>query len=386
LTDVTTHRVLPRFKVKNIPAKLREGGFEFLLSVAVTLIALLIALLFILADGVSLSSAVSSFVQGAFGTQINLAATLATTVPLTLVALGWIVAFRAGRFQVGFPGQMLVGGLCVSIVALKVSAPIGLHLPLTVLAGMLGGAAWAGIAAWLWAKRGVNEILSTLLLNLIAVQLLAWWVRGPFHDPTTPLPVTRPIPSSAMWPSLLTNTNLHWDIVLLGAVVAIGYMLAKTSFGFQIRLVGANEEAARHAGLSPPKVGARAMLLSGALGGLAGASLVIATLVPVMGEDPGSDLGYTGIAVALLARNSPWGVIPSALLFASLVQGSTEMSATIGISSSLAGFIQGLMVVLVLGATTLLFSARKRRQRGGRSARTSGARLPTAREAEVIQR
>jgi simple sugar transport system permease protein len=250
---------------------------------------------------------------------------------------------------------------------------------------MLGGAAWAGIAAWLWAKRGVNEILSTLLLNLVAVQLLAWWVRGPFHDPTTPLPVTRPIPSSAMWPSLLTNTDLHWDIVLLGAVVVIGYVLAKTSFGFQIRLVGANEEAAQYAGLRPTRVGTRAMVLSGALGGLAGASLVIATLVPVMGEDPGSDLGYTGIAVALLARNSPWGVIPSALLFASLVQGSTEMSATIGISSSLAGFIQGLMVVLVLGATTVLYTARKRRQQRRGSGKRAPTLLPTAHEVEVIQ-
>jgi simple sugar transport system permease protein len=188
-----------------------------------------------------------------------------------------------------------------------------------------------------------------------------------------------------MWPSLLTNTDLHWDIVLLGAVIAIGYLLAKTSFGFQIRLVGANEEAAQHAGLSPTRVGTRAMVLSGALGGLAGTSLVIATLVPVMGEDPGSDLGYTGIAVALLARNSPWGVIPSALLFASLVQGGTEMSATIGISSSLASFIQGLMVVLVLGATTLLYTARKRRQRRTGTGRRAPAQLQTAREVEVIQ-
>ncbi len=385
MSALTTARAARQARLAHLRAKAKEGGFEFLLSLGVTLLALLIALLFILADGVSLSSAVSSFIDGAFGSKINLAATLATMVPLTLVALGWIVAFRAGRFQVGFPGQILVGSLFVSVAALKVSAPIGLHLPLTLLAGMLGGAVWAGIAAWLWAKRGVNEILSTLLLNLIAVQLLAWWVRGPFHDPTTPLPVTRAMPSSAMWPSLLANTNLHWDIVLLGAVVVIGYLLAKTSFGFGIRLVGANAEAARHAGLSPTRVGTRAMLLSGALGGLAGASLVIASSIPVMGEDVGSDLGYTGIAVALLARNSPWGVIPAALLFASLVQGSTEMAATIGISSSLVDFVQGLMVVLVLGATTLLYSARKRRQSRRGSGRRAPAQVPQAREVEVVE-
>ena len=157
-------------------------------------------------------------------------------------------------------------------MALKLSLPIALHLPLALLAGMLGGAAWAGIAAWLWAKRGVNEILSTLLLNLVALQLLAWWVRGPFHDPETPLPVTKSIPKSAQWPFLLQDTSLHWDIVLLGVVFVIAYVLTKTSFGFQIRLVGANPEAARHAGLSPARVGTRALLLSGALAGLAGSS------------------------------------------------------------------------------------------------------------------
>jgi ABC-type uncharacterized transport system permease subunit len=374
------HASLARVRVRAT-----EGGFEFLLSVGVTLIALLIALLFILANGVSLSSAASSFVDGAFGSEINLAATLATMVPLTLVALGWILAVRAGRFQVGFPGQILVGGLFVSVAALKVSAPVGLHLALALLAGMLGGALWAGIAAWLWAKRGVNEILSTLLLNLIAVQLLAWWVRGPFHDPTTPLPVTRQIPSSAMWPSLLADTNLHWDIVLLGSVVVIGYVLARTSFGFEVRLVGANEEAARHAGLSPTRVGMRAMLLSGALAGLAGASLVVASSIPVMGEDVGSDLGYTGIAVALLARNSAWGVLPAAFLFASLVQGGTEMAATIGISSSLVDFVQGLMIVLVLGATTVLYSVRKRRQRRRGSGKRAGEAMPKTHEVEVVR-
>lgn len=369
---------------RKLLALAREGSFEFLLSLLVTLFALVAAMLFVLAAGVPFRKGGEAFLTGAFGTQFNFASTLAFMVPLTLVALGWIVAFRGGRFHVGFPGQILVGSLFVSIVALKISPPGVLHLPLCALAGMAGGALWAGIAAWLWAKRGVNEILSTLLLNLVAVQLLAWWVRGPFHDPETPLPVTRQIPSSAKWPALITDTNLHWDIVLLAMVVVVGFLLAKTSFGFQIRLVGANEEAARHAGLSPAGIGTRALVLSGALAGLAGASLVIAASTTVMGEDVGSGLGYTGIAVALLARNSPWGVIPSALLFASLVQGSAQMEATVGVSSSLVDFVQGLMVVLVLGATTLLYYARRNRQARPRRPRHTMAELPTGgREVEV---
>lgn len=344
-------------------ARLLAGGFEFLLSTLVAIAALLVALIVVGASGVSPGTAATAFASGVFGNNYNLAATLTQLVPLTLVALGWILVFRAGRFHVGFPGQILVGGLFVSIVALKVSLPHAIHLPLAILAGMVGGALYAGIAAWLWAKRGVNEILSTLLLNLVAAQLLAWWVRSPFHDSTTPLPLTPPLPSSARWPALLTNTQLHWDIVLIPvAIVIVWFLLARTTFGFRVRFVGANERVARHAGISPERVGTWAILLSGALAGVAGSSLVVAGTTPAMGEDFGGNFGFTGIAVALLARNSPIGVVPAALLFASLSEGGGVMEATVGISSSLADFIQGLMIVLVLAATTLLYLARRRRR------------------------
>jgi simple sugar transport system permease protein len=347
--------------VRGAVAKLTSGGLEFGLSVAVALFALAIALVAVVATGVSPGRGASAFVDGAFGSQLNYAGTFAKMVPLTLVALAWIVVFRAGRFHVGFPGQILIGGMFVSIVALKVSLPAVIHLPLVLLGGMVGGGLYAGIAAWLWAKRGVNEILSTLLLNLVAAQILAWWVRKPFHDPATPLPLTKALPNSSRWPELLTNTSLHWDVVLIPiAVIVVAVLLSRTLFGFRIRVTGAGEQIARHAGLAPKRVGSSAIILSGAIAGLAGASLVIAGVTPAMGEDFGADYGFTGIAVALLARNSPIAVLPSALLFAALAQGGGVMEGTVGISSSLVDFIQGLMIVLVLAATTLLYVVRKR--------------------------
>ena len=352
------------------------GGIEFLLSVLVALAALAVALIFVVASGVSPGRAASAFIDGVFGSQLNLAGTLTQMVPLTMVALGWIVVFRAGRFHVGFPGQIIFGGLFVSIVALKVSLPHVIHLPLAILAGMVGGALYAAIAALLWAKRGVNEILSTLLLNLVAVQIIGWWVRKPFHDPTTPLPLTPYLHGTARWPSLIQNTQLHWDIFLIPvAMFAVWFILAKTTFGFGVRLVGANEHVARHAGLSPQAVGSQAIILSGALAGLAGSSLVLAGSTPAMGEDFAGSFGFTGIAVALLARNSPIGVLPAALLFAALQQGGGVMEATVGISSSLAGFIQGLMIILVLAATTILFLVRQRRRakRSGHAAAQAAA-------------
>ncbi|MQA73385.1 MAG: hypothetical protein GEU88_03355 [Solirubrobacterales bacterium] len=360
--------------------RLREGSIEFGLSVLVALAALAVASLVVVASGVSPTEGIEALVDGAFGSDLNLAGTLSKMVPLTLVALAWIVVFRAGRFHVGFPGQLLIGSMFVSIVALKISLPGIVHLPLTLAAGALGGALYAGIAAWLWAKRGVNEILSTLLLNLVAVQILAWWVRGPFHDAGSPLPLTEPLPESARWGTILERTQLHWDIVLIPlAVAAVAFLLARTVFGFRIRLVGAGERVARYAGASPERVGASAIVLSGALAGLAGSSLVIAGSTPAMGEDPGFAIGFTGIAVALLARNSPVGAVPAALLFAALTQGGGVMEGTVGISSSLVDFIQGLMIVLVLAATTLLFLARRRRRAGLGPDATRGAGEPAPR-------
>ncbi|HEX3316477.1 MAG TPA: ABC transporter permease [Solirubrobacteraceae bacterium] len=342
-------------------ARLSGGGLDFVLSVAVAIAALLVALIFVVAAGVSFTDGANAFVDGAFGSQLNIAGTLAKMVPLTLVALGWIVVYKAGRFHVGFPGQILVGGMFVTIVAIKIHVPAGLHLPLVALAGMAGGAAYAWIAAWLWARRGVNEILSTLLLNLIAAQLLAWWVRHPLHDHTTPLPLTPALPNSAQYPYLINNTDLHWDIVLVPiAAVIIAFLLARTLAGFRMRLVGSGERVARQAGVAPEKVGVRAIMLSGALAGLAGASLVAAGTTPQVGEDFGGTYGFTGIAVALLARNNALAAVPAALLFAALEQGGQTMEGTIGISSSLVDFIQGLMIVLVLAATTLLYLARRR--------------------------
>jgi simple sugar transport system permease protein len=357
--------------IESLRARAIQGGIEFALSVLVALAALLFALIFVVGSGVSITTAAEAFVDGAFGSDLNLAGTLNKMVPLSLVALGWILVYRAGRFHVGFPGQLLIGSMAVSIVALKVSLPGVLHLPLALLAAAVGGALWAGIAAWLWAKRGVNEILSTLLLNLVAIQLLAWWVREPFHDPSTPLPLTRPFPESSRWPVLLEDTQLHWDVVLIPiAVGIIAFLLARTTFGFQIRLIGAGQSVARHGGVSPERVGTSAIVLSGALAGLAGSSLILAGLTPAMGEDVGFGLGFTGIAVALLARNSAVGVIPAALLFAALLQGGGVMEGTIGLSSSLVEFVQGTMIILVLAATTLLYYARRGRYAGFKPGRT----------------
>jgi simple sugar transport system permease protein len=367
-----------------LAGRIRRSAVGALLMAATVAISLLVALALMAAYGVSPGEGISAFAQGAFGTDVNFAATVAKAIPLSFVALAVIVTTRAGKFQIGFPGQIMIAGIFCSIVALKLSLPAVIHLPLTVLAAMVGGALWAGIAAWLWAKRGVNEILSTLLLNLVAAQVLIWWVRNPFHDDSTPLPQTLPFPSSARFPSAVEGTELHWDLLLVPvAVAAVAYLLARTTWGFRLRVTGANEQVANFSGISAKRASTEAIVASGAIAGLAGSSLVLAATIPTMTEEFEDGYGFLGIAVALLARNSPWAVIPAALLFGALLQAGQSMEATIGISASLVGIVEGIMIMLVLVVTTILFYRRSRRAPGGPA--SAEGTIGTVTEAPVVR-
>lgn len=344
------------------PARLHEAARAAANGGIVVASVLAAALVFVVAIGVPPGAAASAFIEGAFGTSLNIAGTLSKMIPLTLVALAWIVAFRAGQLHVGFQGQILVAGLAASVVALRFSAPMGIHLALGIVAGVIGGALYAGLAAAFWRLRGVHPILSTLLLNLVAVELLAWWVREPFHDPSTPLPETVALPGSVLWPSLSGHGALHLDIVIVPlAAIGIHFLLRRTSIGYEIRVTGANPSFARASGVWTERVSVTAIVLSGALAGLAGTSLVLAGSTPAMTENFEAGYGFTGIAVALLARNSPLGVLPAALLFAALEQGGGSMEGTVGVPSSLVDLIQGFTIILVLVAATVEYRKRQRR-------------------------
>ncbi len=291
--------------------------------------------------------------------------------PLVLVALAWIVTFSADRLHVGFPGQIIIGALFAGVVALELAPrlPSIVALPLAVLAGVLGGALYAAIIAWLWTKRGANEILTSLLLNLVAVQVIAWTVRGPLQEAERSLPQSDPFAESALWPTLLSNTTLAWDVLLVPVMaILVGWVMSRTTVGFRLRLVGSNEEMARHAGVSPNRTGVWAIVASGALAGLAGTSLVLAGDAVSLTDSFEAGYGFTGIAVALLARNSPWGLIPAAFLFAALETGGGVMEASVGVSNALSEITQGLVVIMVLVSASLLF-VRSQRARVGRGLR-----------------
>ena len=334
-----------------------------LFSILVAIVALAIAMAIVAVSGTSPALALEALWDGAFGSTARIASTLNAMVPLVLVALGWIFAFRSKRINVGLEGQMLIGGALSAAVALQIGGlPLAVHLPLAALAGLLGGALYAGVAAWMWARRDVNEIVSTLMLNLIAVQVISWLVRGPLQIPDSDLARTAPFPDSSRWPQLIADTALRWDVLLpIAALAVAAFALNRTTFGFRLRLTGANEEAAEHAGVPVKRIGVTALAISGALAGLAGSSVLIGGQTGTMTDGFAAGIGFEGIAVALLARNSVAGVLPAALLFAVLQQGGGLMEARLGIPSNLVLVTQGLVIVFVAGGTFLL--RRRRRAR-----------------------
>jgi simple sugar transport system permease protein len=329
-----------------------DAAFSLGVSLATVVLALAISAVLIAATGGDAFGSLKALWDGAFGNRTQLAGTLAKMIPLSLVALGWIVAFSTRRINIGFEGQILVGGVFAAFVGLQLGPfPAPLHLGLGVLLAVAGGAAYAGIAAWLWARRGVNEIISTLMLNFVAIQLVSWLVRGPLQEPTHTFPRTAPIPVSALWPKIIPLTSFGFDVILaLLVLTSVWVMLSKTAFGFRLRLTGANEMAARHAGVATVRVTVAAMLASGGLAGLAGASLILSSDTMTMADNFSASYGFTGIVVALLARNSPAGVLPAALLFSFLRQGGGLMEAREGISAAVVLITQALVILLVAAA------------------------------------
>jgi general nucleoside transport system permease protein len=325
-------------------------------SVAVAVAALLLSLVLVAASGASASETADAFINGAFGSRDALFGTISVMIPLVLVGLAWIVASSARQLNLGLEGQILVGGIGAAIVGANVEGlSQGLHLPLTIAAAALGGALWAALPALLHVSRQVSVLLSTFLLNFVALLLVSWLIRGPMRNPAgISLLQSTPVELSATW-TRFDSTALTWSVVLIPIGVALLVLVQRwTTTGFRLRLISANESAARHAGVATTRIGALALIASGAIAGVAGGTIIQDSRSGSMTDGFSANYGFIGIAVALLARGSALGCVAAALLFASLEQGGGLIEARVGVSSALIDVTQGLVVVLVAGAGWLL--------------------------------
>lgn len=307
----------------------------FAAAVAVLLLALAGA-----AFGHSPRALLAILVQGSIGSPFAIEGTLLKSVPLLLTGLAVVVAFRAGVWNIGAEGQFIVGALAGLLAARW-------GVVASLLASMVAGALWASIATAMRLWRNAPEVLTTILLNFIAVHLLGWCVNGPLQERAGRYPQT-----DAIEASLPAFGNLHAGIaVALAMSIGAWWLLYRTAEGLRMRATGFNPFAARWAGIPVNGQIIRAMAISGALAGLAG-GVELAGVTQRLFERFAAGYGYSGIAVALLANLHPLATIVSAAFFGALVTGAGELQRTAGISSAVATFGQA-VVILVL----ILFAA-----------------------------
>jgi len=290
-----------------------------------------------------------ALIEGSLGSPDNVIKTFVASVPLVLAGLSVALGFKAGLFNIGAQGQFLVGALGAVTVGVAFGQAPGLvAIPMAVLAGLLAGAAWGFIPGVLKAVSGAHEVVTTIMLNYVAISLLAWAVSGPLKVVGSPSPITHDV-GNAAFPILIGTTGHLGIFIALAMVVAVRWLLYKTTLGFEIRTVGANPDAARYAGMRPKVLIVMTMSMCGLLAGLAGACIVLG-VTHSMTSAFGTTVGFDAIAVALLARSNPVGIIFSGLLFGAMRAGAGLMQINAKIPPELIDVIQALILLfLVIG-------------------------------------
>jgi simple sugar transport system permease protein len=295
-----------------------------------------------------------------------LSETLTNATPLILVGLSVGLAFRAGLFNIGGQGQIIIGAICAGWVGFTWHLPVVIHLVVAVVAGTIGGAVWGGIAGWLKARTGAHEVITTIMLNYIAYYLLAYLLTvDGFKRPGSNQAISPLVDSNASFPRLFgSDLRVHAGLlVALAAAAAVGWLLKRSRFGFQLRAVGANQAAARTAGMNVERTQLLVMVIAGALSGLAGCTQILGTNSAVT-QDIDAGIGFNGITVALLGRANPWGTVLAGLLFGGLTAGGIVMQAQTGTSVDLVLVLQSLIVLFIAAPALVIAIFRLRPVQG----------------------
>jgi len=311
--------------------------------------------LLLFAGGYDVARALDALWTGSVGSWYSLtSATLVRAVPLMLTGCAIAVAFRAGVWNIGAEGQLLAGGAGATAIALTMPTAGIPALVLALAAGAAAGAAWAGIAAVLRERFGVLEVISTIMLNFVALYAVSFLVRGPLQEPTHAYPQSASIADAVHLARIPGAGRLHAGIIVaIVIVLAAGWVMRHTASGFRLMAVGENPAAAASAGMiDVRRVTSLAFMTSGALAGLAGAIEVLGVTFALY-EDLSPGYGYTAIAVALLAGLDPWRVVLTSLLFAALEAGAGAMQRDAGVPSTLVAVIEALLILGVVAAQAI---------------------------------
>jgi ABC-type uncharacterized transport system permease subunit len=318
-------------------------------SVLALACGLLVSAVIIAVSGADPLAAFAALIDGAFGSLDSLSEVGVKTCPLLLAGLAVAVSFQAGLWNIGAEGQLLMGALVMAALGARaVSLPAWLLLTSTLALAALMGAAWAGLAAQLKLRRNVNEVISTVMLNFVASGLVSYLVQGPLMERGGRYPQTDAILPALWMPRLAPPHRLHLGLVIALLMAGATHMLLYRSVaGYEMRAAGLNAEAARLAGINVRRRLLGALLVSGALAGLAGA-IEVSAITRRLYERFSPGWGFTAIAVGLLGRLSPSGVVIAAFLFGALDAGSNAMQRAAGVSSVLVSIIQATVIIFLV--------------------------------------
>jgi simple sugar transport system permease protein len=339
------------------PSRFSGLGQKILVPVLAVFTALVIGGFIILISGGNPLEAYKGLIEGAFGSPKAISETLIWSTPYIFAGLAVALAFKGGLFNIGAEGQLALGALAAAWLgyglpkALGTTIPAVIHVPLCVIGGALAGGLWGAIPGWLKARFGAHEVINTIMMNYIALGLVSFLLNGPMKDPspTNVIARTPQIAESARIGTIFANPALrvHWGTVLAFIVAfLVWFLLWKMTVGFEIRTVGTSSGAARYAGINVGRTIILTMFLSGALAGLAGA-------VEVTGLNYRHELsfslgyGFDAIAIALLGRTHPFGVVLAAILFGAMRSGATRMQFLTQIPVDIISVVQALILLFV---------------------------------------
>lgn len=327
-----------------------EARRQIVRAVAGLLLIIIVGGLLMVISGISPFEGFDGLWKGSFGSILGLGSAILRSTPVIFTGLGVAVAYRAGVFNVGAEGQLFVGGLCGTVGALVVPDPAALSISVALVAGFVGGALWSGLPGYLKAYRGVNEIISTVLLNFVAIQMVAYAVNGPLEEPDAISPQSERLPHDL--PILIPNTSAHYGFMIAVALTAlVWWYTTRTHQGLRMRAVGGNPLAARYVGVNDRRSIVWAMLISGGLAGLGGAVEVLGLhhrLFP--GFSPG--FGFEGLIAAILANGDAITTTVFSILIGGLRSGGEEMQRNTGVPIAFVFIIQGFIFLVIAGTRT----------------------------------
>jgi simple sugar transport system permease protein len=330
---------------------LRRLGLTLWIALGLLVVLILTLAVF----GLPIGSSLKLIWDGASGDKFGVARTLVKATPLALCGLSVVVAWRAGMYNIGMEGQFVIGSVCGAAAAKAFwHLPGAVLNPVILVAAVIGGALYAGIAGALQVYRGVQCVISTILLNFIALQVLGWSVNGPLRQAETTMPQTEKLPEAAMFRHFDPQTDFHVGVFLaLAVAIGIYIYLYYTKGGFRLRLVGENANAAKANRIPAGRVQIVAMMISGGLAGLAGA-VEYTGMAGMIGSDTSQQWGFLAIPVALLGGLHPLGVVGASVYFGALFAGSENLSRYTDYGSTMVFIIQAAAVLVYIGLKAII--------------------------------